>query len=575
MPGTTRPTATGATRPTAAPDGPEDAPEAPEAPAPPEEHTGFARLSVRGWIRLVLLSMAALLVLCAAVGATLLGRTSARSTELLDHLQPGRSAALQLQNALVDQETGVRGFALSGVQSFLAPYEQGLADERRYRAETARLLGREGPFGADLAAVTAKAREWRTQQALPLIAVIRGGADVRSVQPRIEASRKSFDELRGLLRTQERHIDLARAEARSDMESLRTLRDWTFLGMLAVIVTTGVLLAVLLSRMVVVPLAGLRATADRVAGGEFDRRIEVPGPVDVRAVGASVDSMRRRIAGELVEARSREAEVARQAADLDLQATELRRSNAELEQFAYVASHDLQEPLRKVAAFCQLLDKRFGDVIDERGKQYIGFAVDGSKRMQVLINDLLTFSRVGRLDADPVAVPMGEVLAAALGNLALAVEESGATVELPREPLPVVTGDPTSLTMLWQNLLGNALKFRHPDRPARVRVTCEPADGHWRFCVRDNGIGVPEEFAEKVFVIFQRLHSREEYAGTGIGLALCRKIVEYYGGTIRLDTSAPEGLRVCFSLPAPDPEPAGTTPRDGVPPDATPTGARA
>ncbi|MFD3514478.1 ATP-binding protein [Streptomyces sp. NPDC058657] len=513
--------------------------------------------------------MAVLLALCATVGAVLFSRTNDRSTDLLEHIQPGRAAALQLHRSLIDQETGVRGYALSGEQSFLAPYEEGRRDERRFRDETARLLGREGRFGADLRAVTAKAAQWRRDQAVPLIAAIRAGAGVDSVQPRIDASKRSFDELRALLRAQEAHIDRERAKVLADMAALRTLRDGVFLGMLAVIVATGVLLALLLGRMVLRPLAALRTAADRVAGGEFDRRIEVRGPSDVRAVARSVDTMRRRIAGELDQARARTAEVARQAADLDAQAAELRRSNAELEQFAYVASHDLQEPLRKVTAFCHLLEKRFGDALDERGRQYIGFAVDGAQRMQILISDLLTFSRVGRLDDDPVEVAMDRVLEQAVADLAVALEESGARIELPGEPLPVVVGDPTSLAMLWQNLLGNAVKFRHPDRPPRIRVGCERAGGTWHFSVRDNGIGVPEESAEKAFVLFQRLHPREEYAGTGIGLALCRKIVEYYGGTIRLDTSAREGLRVCFSLPAPVPGPAGPTPVA-----VTPAGAR-
>ncbi|WP_189827695.1 MULTISPECIES: sensor histidine kinase [Streptomyces] len=507
--------------------------------------------------------MAVLLAVCAGVGASLLGRTNDRNAELVDHLQPGRSASLLLQRSLLDQETGVRGYALSGNDSFLDPYSAGVRDEPRQLREVAALLGSGGHFGADLDAVREKAAEWRRTQAEPLIAAIRGGARAADVQQRVEASKKSFGELRGLLRVQEQHMDQARLAARAEIARLRTLRDVTFVVMLGVIATTGLLLALLLSRMVVRPLAALRAAADQVAGGDFDRRIAVPGPSDVRAVGGSVDRMRRRIAGELAEAMQRETQLARQAADLEAQARELEaqtreleaqtlelsRSNAELEQFAYVASHDLQEPLRKVASFCQLLEKRYGEIVDDRGKQYIAFAVDGAKRMQTLINDLLTFSRVGRLDAAPVAVGMGDALDRALVNLAAAVEESGADLVV-RSRLPVVTGDPTSFTMLWQNLVGNAIKFRHPRRqPVRVVVDCERVGREWEFTVRDNGIGVAEEFAEKVFVLFQRLHSREEYAGTGIGLALCRKIVEYYGGSIRLEGAAP-GTLVRFRLPA-------------------------
>lgn len=220
-----------------------------------------------------------------------------------------------------------------------------------------------------------------------------------------------------------------------------------------------------------------------------------------------------------------------------------------------MASHDLQEPLRKVASFCQLLEKRYGERFDERGTQYIAFAVDGAKRMQILINDLLTFSRVGRLQDERRTVPLDGVLDRALDNLATAIEAGDAGIDRP-ERLPEVVGDPTLLAMLWQNLIGNAVKFRHPDRPPRVAITVDRDTSveppHWTFTVTDNGIGVPPEFAEKVFVIFQRLHSRDSYDGTGIGLSLCKKIVEHSGGRIWIDTSHTDGTRLAFTLPVRD-----------------------
>lgn len=289
--------------------------------------------------------------------------------------------------------------------------------------------------------------------------------------------------------------------------------------------------------------------------------------------------MRHRTVAELNASRRNAERLDRTAAELDAQAVELRRSNAELEQFAYVASHDLQEPLRKVASFCQLLEKRYGDRLDERGTQYIGFAVDGAKRMQVLINDLLTFSRVGRVQDARETVAMDGPLDRALRNLAAAVEESGVEITRP-ERLPDVVGDPTLLTMLWQNLVGNAVKFRSPDRAPRVEVAVAdgPAaeSGFHTFTVTDNGIGVPAEFAEKVFVIFQRLHGRETYGGTGIGLSLCKKIVEHAGGHIRIDTEHREGTRIVFTLPvaaapAPASGPTETPVSDAVSPAPVPT----
>lgn len=180
--------------------------------------------------------------------------------------------------------------------------------------------------------------------------------------------------------------------------------------------------------------------------------------------------------------------------------------------------------------------------------QYIQFAVDGAKRMQILITDLLAFSRVGRTQDDRLPVRLDAALDTALANLSAGLEESGARVVRP-DALPGVTGDPTLLTMLWQNLIGNAVKFRSADRPPLITVeTGTGPDGEHTFAVTDNGIGIPPEFGEKVFVIFQRLHSRDVYDGTGIGLALCRKIVEHHGGRIALDTSYTGGTRIRFTL---------------------------
>ena len=329
-------------------------------------------------------------------------------------------------------------------------------------------------------------------------------------------------------------------------------RLWEFTVIVAAFALAASVLTLMLRRVVVRPLKRLRAATRRVVGGDFGHRIDVPGPADLRAVAADVEAMRSALIEVLEEARRAQEVAARQAADLDAQAAELLRSNAELEQFAYVASHDLQEPLRKVASFCQLLEKRYADQLDERGRQYIDFAVDGAKRMQGLINDLLTFSRVGRGHESRTRVRLGDTLDTAIAAMAVAIVEAGAVVERPGE-LPELMGDATLLSMLWQNLIGNAVKFR-ADRPPVVRITATEVDGDmWRFCVEDNGIGIQPEFADKIFVIFQRLHGRDAYPGTGIGLSLCKRIVEYHGGEISLDTSYRDGARICFTLPRIDP----------------------
>jgi len=283
----------------------------------------------------------------------------------------------------------------------------------------------------------------------------------------------------------------------------------------------------------------LAADARQVADGDFGHELSQRGPREVRDLGADVDSMRGRILSELS---------AVQAANTSLEqrSHDLQRSNSELEQFAYVASHDLQEPLRKVASFCQLLQRRYGGQLDEKADQYIEYAVDGAKRMQMLINDLLAFSRVGRVEQARVPVPAADLLAQAEANLATAIRRSRAEVEA--GDLPTVLAEPTLLTAVFQNLLSNAIKFRG-ERAPRVSVTAERDGDFWVFAVADNGIGIGSEYADRIFVIFQRLHDKSTYPGTGIGLAMTRKIIEYHGGRIWLDTAVTSGARFCFTLP--------------------------
>ena len=370
------------------------------------------------------------------------------------------------------------------------------------------------------------------------------------------AGKAEFDELRVRFAAFQADVSSTRIQA---LASLDDASDELHVALLAiaiglVLVVAG--LALVLRNTAIRPVHRLAAEARRVADGDFGHEVARTGPREIRGLAADMNTMRLRILRELATVQEANEALAEHA-------TELQRSNAELEQFAYVASHDLQEPLRKVTSFCQLLQRRYGGQLDERADQYIDFAVDGAKRMQVLINDLLAFSRAGRSAEELGPVACDEALAAATANLSTQIADAGAVIEA--GPLPVVRGQLTLMAVVFQNLLGNALKFTG-ERPPRIVVTAERDGAFWSFSVTDNGIGIEPQYADRVFLIFQRLHERAAYPGTGIGLAMCRKIVEYFGGRIWLDTGVADGATFRFTVPAltGDEESEGTDGTDGT-----------
>ncbi|WP_018332643.1 sensor histidine kinase [Actinomycetospora chiangmaiensis] len=316
-------------------------------------------------------------------------------------------------------------------------------------------------------------------------------------------------------------------------------------GLMALVVLFVGLVGLLLwlRRAVVRPTEQLAAEVRDVASGDLQRPIGVRGPREITSLSRDVDAMRRSLLTEM-------AAIEQARAELDARGRELERSNSDLEQFAYVASHDLQEPLRKVTSFCQLLARRYGGQLDERADQYIEFAVDGAKRMQVLINDLLAFSRVGRADGPVEVIDSGELLDRAARNLAGALEETGGEITHD-DGLPRVQAEPALLATVFQNLLGNALKF-HGEEPPRVHVAAGRDGDRWLLRFTDNGIGIEPEYGEQIFTIFQRLHGKSAYPGTGIGLAMCRKIVEHHGGAIWLEPTPGPGSTFVVALPVLD-----------------------
>jgi light-regulated signal transduction histidine kinase (bacteriophytochrome) len=238
---------------------------------------------------------------------------------------------------------------------------------------------------------------------------------------------------------------------------------------------------------------------------------------------------------------------------LTQQAEELWRSNRELEQFAYVSSHDLKEPLRKIASYTQLLEQRFSERLDVEGKRYLSHVLNGVDRMQSLIHDLLVYSRTGKEEMRFEPVDMKRIVQQAVGDLETSMQENGAEVTM--DDLPVIEAQPAQMHQLFQNLISNAIKFHGAVSP-RVHVSARKEGEEWIFRIKDNGIGIDPKYQEQIFKIFQRLHSRNEYPGTGIGLAICKKIVERHGGRIWVESTPGDGSSFLFSVPVHIPVPA-------------------
>ncbi len=460
---------------------------------------------------------------------------------LFSQIDPASLQSDQLFQAYLDEETGIRGYLLTRNAAFLQPFELGVANQRTASARLHAALADHPDLLRLAADAQGAAVRWSQDFAVPAALSTTAGGGRTAEQQLLGPGKARFDLVRSRFAALNAALASERAATRAELTDATTQLMVALVVALVLVVLAGVALARVLRSWVTDPLTRLGDSVRLVSGGELARAVEPSGPPEIAALGSDVEGMRLRIVSEL-------DVVAAARADLAATNLDLLRSNEELEQFAYVASHDLQEPLRKVTSFVQLLQQRYMGQLDERADQYIGFAVDGSKRMQLLINDLLAFSRVGRVTDDFVAVDTGVAAREAVAELSDAIDDSGATVTV--GPLPTVPGDPVLLASLFTNLIGNAVKFRGADPPV-VTVDASPdADGGaWRFTVTDNGIGIEPRFADRVFVIFQRLHARDAFEGTGIGLALCKKIVEFHGGNIRVDTGYVGGTRLCFTLP--------------------------
>jgi signal transduction histidine kinase len=497
------------------------------------------RLRVGQWLALTIGVLLAFAVV--GIGFALLAnhRLSDQQHVVLDQVEPALLAALNLENALINEETGVRGYILSGNPQSLEPYEKGRATETRaYRdlEERDRVGG--STLAVDLQVLRARAQAWQLKFVAPILRRTRQG-HTGSIPPTL-AGKGLFDAIRVSLGRLQGNLTGRLASARRQLSVDASFSQTMLLVAAGLILGSVIGAGFLLRQIITRPLASLGREAAQVAAGDFEKPVAIAGgPREIVELSGEIDAMRQRIVREL-------ATVEAAHEKLGAQALELTRSNAELEQFAYVASHDLQEPLRKITSFCQALERRYRGQLDERADQYIDFAVDGAKRMQILINDLLAFSRVGHSDREWELVDLNDILTQARSSLAHLLEQAGATVQA--QTLPVVRGERTLLVSLFQNLIGNAIKFRGTE-PSVVRLAAERELNEWHFSCSDNGIGIEPEYAERIFVIFQRLHTKEAYPGTGIGLAMCRKIVEYHGGRMWLDPEHSPGAQFRFTLP--------------------------
>lgn len=454
-------------------------------------------------------------------------------------LEPAQVQAQVLINDLNTEETSVQTYLLSGSSGVLFPYNEAPQTIGADAAKLQTLITNYPSLQADLAEVLRGNANWRANWANPSIELKRTSATPsQAVARQLLVRTSEFTTLR------QHAIQLAddagtlSDAARATLNAARTrLTIVSIIVLLALLAATGALF-VGLRRLVATPLGNLEAAVRDVAGGDLRRQLPVGGPPEVRWLGESVEVMRDRIVSELEAVEAARAELAEQA-------EALRLANADLDRFADVASHDLQEPLRKVAGFSRLLIERYGDRLDDRGLEFASYAADGATHMRSLIEDLLSYFRITRSIARMRTVALSEVIAAALRELSGPLENSGARVSVGE--LGEVLGDPVLLTALFERLLANAVEYRSA-RPLEIRIDAVRRNGLVRISVADNGEGIQPEYAERVFGIFQRLHHDNE-GGTGIGLALCRRIVEVHGGTIWVDTGRFDGATVHLELP--------------------------
>ncbi len=452
------------------------------------------------------------------------------TAQWVDHTQKVIADARDLGKLIVDMETGERGFLITGKEAFLDPFTQAQRVWNNKIMELKSIVSDNPEQVSRIEEIDGLAKQWLKVAAQPEINAriesIKTGETMDNVIALVNANtgKKIIDTIRMKL---DEFISVE-AELMNirELESKNTASNTIIVTIVST--TIAILLALFSALLISATIAGgLRVLVERtkeISSGNFSGMIKVKSYDEIGALAGAFNSMTE----HLQESRN-----------------ELERSNQELEQFAYVASHDLQEPLRMVASYMQLLERRYKGKLDSEADEFIGFAVDGATRMQRLINDLLAYSRIGTRGKDLKLTDCSSVLETSLANLRKSIDESGATVT--HDILPTVMADAIQLTQLFQNLVGNAIKFRGND-PPRIHVSAAQKKNELLFSVSDNGIGIDPEHADRIFIIFQRLHGRGQYPGTGIGLAICKKIAERHGGRLWVESQPGRGSTFYFTI---------------------------
>ncbi|NTY01303.1 ATP-binding protein [Deinococcus sp. JMULE3] len=452
-------------------------------------------------------------------------------------------ARLQLISDLTTQvsvmENGQRGFVITGQPAFLEPYENG---KLIFQADVFALhdLSVTDVQRTNLARVQALVTRWDEDAAQKEIAARRLSLQQAADRVGNGVGRTLLNDARDILNVMYRNESGRLHDATQSSQDLLVRVQWVTVGGLLLGITLLALTAYRVTRTVRRTVMDLNGAAQAIAQGDYARRTPRLPVREFAQLGAQFDAM----AGAV---QDRETQLRAAAEELKASNTHLERSNRELEQFAYVASHDLQEPLRTIGSYTELLARRYQGKLDDRADQYIAFTTSATLRMKTLIQDLLAYSRVRKAPRAAQDVNLGDLVGEILADLEVQITGSDAQVDV--GPLPTVSGSPELLRHALQNLIGNALKFQQPGVPPRVRVTAEREARRWVIHVQDNGIGIAPEYHERIFGVFQRLHGLDEYAGSGIGLAVTRSAAEQLGGELWLDSTPGQGSTFHLALP--------------------------